>query len=43
MEPGIVTAIFAHVPLNWVGYAYFTEFLERLDPRLVGRRFMDAM
>lgn len=30
-----IKTIFERVPLSWVGYAYFTEFLRRIDPRLL--------
>jgi hypothetical protein len=30
-----IKAVFAHVPLQWTGFAYFAEFMRRIDPRLL--------
>jgi hypothetical protein len=33
--PKFVQTIFSRVPLDWVGFPYFTEFMRAVDPRLL--------
>jgi asparagine synthase (glutamine-hydrolysing) len=34
-SPDFARAVFTRVPLEWVGFPYFTEFMKALDPRLL--------